>query len=88
MVRTGSPDPVFIVTEDLEWTTALVAMIRPELFRFRRADVRVDTTKRKTRGRTVAKFSNNDGGASTRIATNVDEDSVRSVIMNALTRNN
>ena len=62
--------------------TALVAMVRPELFRFRGAEVRVDTTRRKTRGRTVVKFSND--SANTKVAISVDEDSAREVIMSAL----
>ncbi len=65
--------------------TALVAMLRPELFRFRPAEVHVDTTKRKTRGRTVVEFSNAKR-ASTKVAMSVNEDSARAVIMNALTR--
>jgi len=68
-------------------STALVAMIRPDLFHFRMAEIRVDTTGKKTRGRTVSKFSNEAKHANTKIAVNVDEDSVRSVIMNTLTNN-
>jgi inosine-uridine nucleoside N-ribohydrolase len=65
--------------------TAVVAMVRPELFRFRRAEVRVDTTRRKTRGRTMVEFSNDSDRANTKVAISVDEDSAREVIMSALT---
>ena len=62
--------------------SAFVAMIHPELFEFRRAEVTVDTVG-KTRGRTIAKFSRS-RHASTWIALGVDEPAVRSVIMEGL----
>ncbi len=37
--------------------SAFVAMIHPEFFQFRRAEVRVDSSKKNTQGRTTAKFS-------------------------------
>jgi len=61
--------------------TAVAAMVTPELFRFRKAEVRVDTTRGKTRGRTVATFSQR---GDTRIAVSVEAAAVRTVIMDAL----
>ncbi len=63
--------------------SAVVAMTNPELFEFRRAEVRVDTTGRRTRGRTTASFSRN-GHANTWITTGVKAEAVRSVIMEKL----
>jgi purine nucleosidase len=61
--------------------SAVVAMTNQELFEFRRAGVRVDTTG-KTRGRTVATFSSI--RASTWVALKAHEDQVRSFIMSGL----
>ena len=61
--------------------SAFVAMIHPEFFQFRRAEVRVDTSNRNTRGRTTTRFSQI---ASTWVAFEVDESAVRSVIMKGL----
>jgi purine nucleosidase len=63
--------------------SAVVALSYPELFEFRQAKVRVDTTQKETRGRTVAKFSY-DAEANTWIALGVNELGVRKVIMEGL----
>ena len=64
--------------------SAFVAMIHPEFFQFRRAEVRVDTLSKNTRGRTTAKFSQS---SNTWMALVVDEPAVRSVIMAGLLQN-
>ncbi len=63
--------------------SAVVAMTNPDLFQFRQANVRVDTTGNETRGRTVAKFSRS-SEANTWIALGVDGEASRSVIMEGL----
>jgi inosine-uridine nucleoside N-ribohydrolase len=61
--------------------SAFVAMIHPEFFQFRRAEVLMDTSSKNTRGRTTAKFSQS---GNTWIALGVDEPAVRFVIMDGL----
>lgn len=65
--------------------SAVVVMTNPELFDFRRAEVRADTTSGKTRGQTVAKFS---GGrrANTWIALGANAQRAESIIMDGLTQ--
>ena len=63
--------------------SAVVAMTNPDLFKFRQAIVRVDTTGNTTRGRTVAKFSRSKE-ANTWVALGVDAEASRSVIMEGL----
>jgi len=63
--------------------SAVVAITNPELFRFRQAVVCVDTSSDETRGRTVAKFSRG-RKANSWIVLGVNEEAVRSVIMQGL----
>jgi inosine-uridine nucleoside N-ribohydrolase len=63
-------------------------MINPNLFKFRRAQVRVDTTDKKTRGRTtITGLPRRASRSDTLVAIDVDVESVRSSIMKGLTRN-
>jgi len=64
--------------------TALVALIHPALFRFKRALVEVDTSKGKFRGRTVARFSRIRRKSNTMVACAVNVEKVRSVIIGDL----
>jgi purine nucleosidase len=63
--------------------SVVAAISNPELFKFRQAKVRVDTSNSETRGRTVAKFSHGKK-ANSWVALDVDEKGVRSVIMDGL----
>lgn len=63
--------------------SAVLAITNPGLFRFRRAVVRVDVTKEKTRGRTIARYSRE---GNTWIAVDVDEQRARSEIMRRLSK--
>ena len=66
--------------------SAVVAMTNPDLFKFRRATVRVDTSCNNTRGRTVAEYSRKSRKGDTWVALGVEEDAVRSVIMKGLVK--
>lgn len=62
---------------------AVLAITRPELFKFRRGAVRVETSSAETRGRTIVRSSRG-RGANTWIASEVDAKSARTAIMEAL----
>jgi inosine-uridine nucleoside N-ribohydrolase len=63
--------------------TAFVAMLHPEFFEFRQAEVRVDTSAKETSGQTIAKFSRA-ASANTWVALGVKAPSVRFEIKQGL----